>query len=495
MFCDLVDSTGIAARLDAEEWRYLVGAYFDVASAAVTEVGGHVAKKLGDGLMALFGYPEAQENDAERAVRAALSIQRALAELNRQNEGAGKPAMAARIAIDTGPAVLDAGGEIFGDVPNIAAQALAEPGAVVVTARVQRQVAGLFVAEERGSHELKGVPELVTLLRIIRASGAGRRTGQRHLTPLIGRDEEISMLMRRWERARQGDGQLVLIIGEPGIGKSRLIEEFHGRLRDTPHTWVEWSCLQLLQNTSLHPVTEWGHQRFGGADVPAERRLADLENSLTLIKLDPAENVPLLAALLDMPLPKERMLALAAGGAAATAIRGSDRLDDREREGSAGGAGIRGSALGRSDGPRRKTILALCYEQTVEAFQAAALLEFTRERAPFEWAGTQNNFGNVLRMLGELENDVTRLKQAVEAYQAALLEWTRERVPIKWAGTQTNLGTALRMLGEHESDLTRLGQAVEAYQAALLEFTRERAPFNWAGTQNNLGTALQGKRK
>jgi tetratricopeptide (TPR) repeat protein len=98
-------------------------------------------------------------------------------------------------------------------------------------------------------------------------------------------------------------------------------------------------------------------------------------------------------------------------------------------------------------------------------------------------------------MLGELENDVTRLKQAVEAYQAALLEWTRERVPIKWAGTQTNLGTALRMLGEHESDLTRLGQAVEAYQAALLEFTRERAPFNWAGTQNNLGTALQGKRK
>ena len=119
------------------------------------------------------------------------------------------------------------------------------------------------------------------------------------------------MLMRRWERARQGDGQLVLIIGEPGIGKSRLIEEFHGRLRDTPHTWVEWSCLQLLQNTSLHPVIEWGHQRFGGADVPAERRLADLENTLMLIKLDPAENVPLLASLLDMPLPRERMLVLA----------------------------------------------------------------------------------------------------------------------------------------------------------------------------------------
>ena len=291
----------------------MVGAYVDAASAAVTEMGGKVAKKLGDGLMALFGYPVAQENDAERAVRAALSIQRALAELNRKNEGTGKPALAARIAIDTGPAVLDANGEIFGDVANVAAraQALADPGAVVVTARVQRQVAGLFVAEERGSHKLKGVPEPVTLLRIVRASGGGRRAGQRHLTPLVGRDEEIGMLMRRWERARQGDGQLMLIVGEPGLGKSRLIEEFHTRLRETPHTWVEWSCSQLLQNTPLHPVTEWGRQRFGGADVPAERRLADLGSSLSQVKLDPAENAPLLAPLLEIPLPREHMVSLA----------------------------------------------------------------------------------------------------------------------------------------------------------------------------------------
>jgi class 3 adenylate cyclase/predicted ATPase len=313
MFCDLVDSTGISAKLDAEEWRDLVGAYIDAASTAVSELGGKVAKKLGDGLMALFGYPMAQENDAERAVRAALSIQRALAELNRSNPGSGKPPLAARIAIEVGPVVVDPSGEIFGNVPNIAAraQALAEPGAVVVTARVRRQVAGLFVAEERGSYELKGVPEPVTLFRIIRASGGGRRAGQRHLTPLIGRDEEITLLMRRWDRARHSDGQVVLIVGEPGIGKSRLIEEFHGRLRDTPHTWVEWSCSQLLQNTPLHPIPEWGRQRFGGADVPAERRLADLENTLTLIKLDPTENVPLLAPLLDMPLPKEDAVTLA----------------------------------------------------------------------------------------------------------------------------------------------------------------------------------------
>jgi predicted ATPase len=117
----------------------------------------------------------------------------------------------------------------------------------------------------------------VTLYRIVRASGGGRRASQRHLTPLVGRDEEIAMLMRRWERARQGDGQLVLIVGEPGLGKSRLIEEFHNRVRETPHTWVEWCCSQLLQNTPLHSIAEWGRQRFGGADVRAEQRLTDLD--------------------------------------------------------------------------------------------------------------------------------------------------------------------------------------------------------------------------
>jgi class 3 adenylate cyclase/predicted ATPase len=313
MFCDLVGSTGIAAKLDAEEWRDLVGSYLDAASAAVNEMGGYVAKKLGDGLMCLFGYPLAHENDAERAARAALSIQRALAELNRKNAGTAKPELTARIGLESGPAVLDAAGEIYGDVANIAArvQALAEPGAVLATARVQRQVAGLFVAEERGTQTLKGVPEPTALFRLVRASGGGRRSGQRNLTPLVGRDEEIAMLIRRWERVRRGEGQLTLIVGEPGLGKSRLIEEFHSRLSDTPHTWVEWSCSQLLQNTPLHPIAEWGRQRFGGADKPAERRLADLENSLAQVKLDAAENAPLLAPLLDIPLREERVSRLA----------------------------------------------------------------------------------------------------------------------------------------------------------------------------------------
>src|SRR5262249_51040771 len=141
LFCDLFGSTGMAAGLDAEEWRNLVGAYLDAASAAVTEMGGRV-KMLGDGLMALFGYPIAQENDAERAARAALSIQRALADINRKNAHSGKPALNARIGIETGPVVVDAAGEIYGDAPNTAArlQALAEPSTVLVTAQVQRQI-------------------------------------------------------------------------------------------------------------------------------------------------------------------------------------------------------------------------------------------------------------------------------------------------------------------------------------------------------------------
>jgi class 3 adenylate cyclase len=169
MLCDLVD-------LDAEEWRDWVGAFLDAASAAVTEMGGTIAKKLATGLVALFGHPAAQENDTERAVRAALATQRALTELNRINADTSRPALAARITIDFGPVVIDAGGEIFGDPPNVIAQAQAqaEPGAVLITTQVQRQVAGLFTTEERGSHQFKDVFETVTLYRVIGATSGGQ---------------------------------------------------------------------------------------------------------------------------------------------------------------------------------------------------------------------------------------------------------------------------------------------------------------------------------
>jgi class 3 adenylate cyclase/predicted ATPase len=304
MFCDLVGSTSLAAKLDAEDWRNLVTAYLDEASAAVTDLGSYVPKKFGDGLMALFGYPQAQENDAERAVRAALAIQRALADLNAKNTRSGAPELSARIGIECGSVVVDAAGEVFGEAPNVAArvQAAAEPGSVLVTERVQRQVAGLFVVEEKGAHELKGVAQPQSLYRVIRASGAGRRGGGKALTQFVGRKEELGLLASRWERARGGEGQLALIVGEPGLGKSRLIDEFHTRLAETPHTWVEWSASQLLQNTPLHPIVEWGRQRFS-QDAPAEQRLVDLEDTLRLIGLDPAEQAPLLAPLVDITLP------------------------------------------------------------------------------------------------------------------------------------------------------------------------------------------------
>ena len=313
MFCDLVGSMNLAAKMDAEDWRNLVGAYLDEASGAVAGLGGHVLKRLGDGLMALFGYPHAQENDAERAVRAALAILRALVEINTRNASKGAPELSARIGLDSGSVVVDAAGEVFGEAPNVAArvQAAAEPGTVLITASVQRQTAGLFVVEDKGAHDLKGVTAPVALYRVVRASGGGRRGGARALTPLVGREDELTLLTRRWSRALEGDGQFVQIVGEPGIGKSRLIEEFRAKLAETPHTWVEWAASQLLQNTPLHPLAEWGRLRFGGADATDEGQLADLENTLRLVGLDPDEYAPLIAPLVDIPLPEERSAKLA----------------------------------------------------------------------------------------------------------------------------------------------------------------------------------------
>ena len=301
MFCDLVGSTSLAAKLDAEDWRNLVNAYLDQASAAVTDFGGHVLKKLGDGLMALFGYPQAQENDAERAVRAALAIQRALDDLNAKNTRSGAPELSARIGIECGSVVVDAGGEVFGEAPNVAArvQAAAEPGSILITGSVQRQVAGLFVVEEKGAHELKGVAQPLSLYRVVRASGGGRRGGARTLTPFVGREEELGRCQRAaGRRARAGEGQT-------RAGRRRARPRQVAAHRGVPFgSWVRhlipgasgaprsFCC----KTRSLHPIAEWGRLRFG-ADAPAEQRLADLEGTLRLTGLDPAEHASLLAPL------------------------------------------------------------------------------------------------------------------------------------------------------------------------------------------------------
>ena len=255
MFCDLAGSTELAAVLDVEDWGNLVNAYLDEASKAVIAVGGHVLKRLGDGLMAVFGYPQAQENDAERAVRAALGIQQALGKLNSRNGATGAPRLAVRVGLEGGPVIVDDAGEVFGDAANIAArvQAAAEPGTVLVTSTVQKQVAGLFIVEDKGAYELKGAEAPINLYRILRVSGGRRRRQAELLTPFVGRERDLRALARCAECALAGDGQFVFVVGEPGIGKSRLLEEFRGQLADKRHTWVEWTSSQLLQNTPCIP--------------------------------------------------------------------------------------------------------------------------------------------------------------------------------------------------------------------------------------------------
>ena len=281
MFCDLVGSTSLVMKLDAEDWRNLVNDYLDEASAAVTGLGGHVLKKLGDGPMALFGYPTAQENDAERALRTALAIQRALAALNARNTRAGAPELAARIGLDSGPVVVDATGEVFGEAPNVAArvQALAEPGAILVTAAVQRQVAGLFVAEDKGAHALRGVPAPVGLYRILRVSG-GRRASARTPGQRRQRREVVAAPARYRQSggaedgrarpylvARERDWVLSRIAGKPDLTLRALLKELADRGLVVSY-YALWHFLQhegvTFKKKAFAPPNRTGRTSSGG---------------------------------------------------------------------------------------------------------------------------------------------------------------------------------------------------------------------------------------
>ena len=300
LFCHF-DGPSLPAKLDVEDRRDLYGGYVDAALAIVERFGGRVEPELGESLMAVFGAPQAQENDTERAVRAALAIQQAIVTLNSESAPSAVR-LSARIGLDCGNVVVDAVGGVFGTATSVAArvQATAEPGSVLITANVLRQVAGQFIIEDRGPHELKGISQTINLYRIQRVASGRRRTGARARTLFVGRERGLGELTRRWERARSGEGQLMLIVGEPGIGKSRLVAELRTRLTETPHTWAEWNASQLLQDTPLHPITEWGRLRFDAATPPAER-FAEIERVLDQIGLDGASLAPVVAPLFDLP--------------------------------------------------------------------------------------------------------------------------------------------------------------------------------------------------
>ena len=319
LFCDLVNSTSIAAQLDPEEWREIVAGYHRAAAQAIERFGGHVAQYLGDGVMAFFGYPEAHDNDAERAARAGLAILDAMSKLN---EHPTHPKLAARIGIDSGAVVVGAGAggdaDVFGDTPNIAArvQGAAAPDTVLVTADTHRLVSGLFVIEARGAQELKGIEQPVQLYRVIQPSGLRGRletaAAAHALTPFVGREDELRSLMNRWERALDGEGQVALIVGEAGIGKSRLVQRFHEQIAGTPHTWVEAAAGAFFQNTPYYAVTEMLRELLAWrGDESAEEQLTQLETRLELAGLKPAEALPLIAPLLNLPMPaKYRPLSL-----------------------------------------------------------------------------------------------------------------------------------------------------------------------------------------
>jgi class 3 adenylate cyclase/predicted ATPase len=319
LFCDLVDSARLAAGLDPEDWRDVVRAYQSAAAGIIERFDGHVAQYLGDGLLVYFGWPRAHEDDSERAVRAGLEIVQRVAETNEALEQHLGLHLAVRIGIHTGAVVVgEMGGGAsretlaVGDATNVAArlQGIAEPNAVVLSAATLRLVQGIFVTSDLGQREFKGVGP-VRAFRALRPSGMRSRldvataTG---LTPLVGREQELGLLEDRFAQVGEGWGQAVLISGEAGIGKSRLVQAFRERLAERPHTWLECRASPYTQESALHPVVELLRQALNlRADAPDQANLARLEAGLENAGFEPAAAVPLMARFLDVSLPDPGM--------------------------------------------------------------------------------------------------------------------------------------------------------------------------------------------
>jgi class 3 adenylate cyclase/predicted ATPase len=311
LFCDLVGSTALSGSLDPEDMSALIRSYQHAVTAEVARLEGHVAKYMGDGVLAYFGYPRAHEDEAERAVRAGLAITAAVAQLG----PAGGAPLAARVGIATGLVVVgELIGEgaaqeqtVVGETPNLAQrlETLAGPGEVVISQATRRLVGGLFELADLGPFRLKGFVEPVSAWRV---TGEGRAEARfealhgEHLTPLVGREHELGILLERWAWAKEGDGQVVLLSGEPGIGKSRLIRALREGLGGEPYTTTSHYCSPYHTNSALHPVIGLLERaaRLDGDDSP-EQQLAKLEALLARSSDRLDEVVPLIAALLEIP--------------------------------------------------------------------------------------------------------------------------------------------------------------------------------------------------
>jgi class 3 adenylate cyclase/predicted ATPase len=314
MFCDIVGSTALSEKFDPEDVRDMIAAYRDICSHAVERYDGFVAQYVGDGIVVYFGYPKAHEDDAERAVRAGLEIVRNISTQSKGSPGPLGDVSAVRIGIATGLVVVgDVIGEgtgecdsAVGETPNLAArlQALAPPNGVVIASSTQILLGAGFEYEELGRHSLKGLSVPVHAWRVIRPRRVESRFAasvDTKLTPLINRDEEIALLLMRWQEARQCDGQVVLLSGEPGIGKSRILEEFRRRIASETHGQTTFQCSPYYTSTPFHPFIEEFQSQMGfDREASPELSLKALEATLAVTN-DPVELVaPLFAALLSI---------------------------------------------------------------------------------------------------------------------------------------------------------------------------------------------------
>jgi TOMM system kinase/cyclase fusion protein len=320
LFCDLVDSTALAAQLDPEELREVVRAYQETCAKVIARFEGHIAQYLGDGLLVYFGYPQAHEDDAQRAVRAGLGMVEALKQLNTRLGQERGVQLAVRLGIHTGLVVVgEIGGGVrqeqlaLGETPNVAArlQGLAAPNTLVISAATLPLLGGFFACQALGTHLLKGYAQPLAVYQVLYESTARSRleaVGNAGLTPLVGREPEVALLLERWAQVKDGVGQVVLLSGEAGIGKSRLVQVLMEHVASEPQAWLTpCQCSPYYQHTALYPMIDLLERvvlRFDREESPPQK-LRKLGGFLVQYGLPLAEAVPLFTALLSLPLPAD----------------------------------------------------------------------------------------------------------------------------------------------------------------------------------------------
>jgi class 3 adenylate cyclase len=312
MFCDLVGSTELASRLDPEIARELIGAYRNCVAETVAQFEGFIAQYLGDGVLCYFGYPRALEDDAERAVRAALAVVAEVGRLERR----GEAALQARVGVATGVVVVgeqigasdSRGPAAVGDTPNLAArlQALAAPDEVVISESTRRLLGRMFDLREMPNVRLKGVGEPLTAYAVLRPSSIASRFDALRasgLTPLVGREEELELLLRRWAQAKGGEGRVILLSGDPGIGKSHIAESLLVRLGGEQHVRLRYFCAPHHTHSPFYPFI--AQLERAACFEPGSSTGAKLDKLEVLLK-STAKNVPrdlaLIADLLSVPV-------------------------------------------------------------------------------------------------------------------------------------------------------------------------------------------------